>query len=522
MPNIGFDFGTTTSVLSYHDGHRIECFKHGGVSGTHYIPSVLSVEKEDSTIELGNAARMNMGDKDYEVYAHFKMLLAEQNNDKLLKLGYAQQLPKKIAQEYIGRLIAAYRKERNLTKALQNVVITVPEIWVREGRHSAREALKTICRALKLPRVRLLSEPVAASVYFAERYKTRYNKNFSGHVLVFDYGGGTLDLSLSAVEGDQIRVLEGTGKGNAQDTVGVAGVAFDEAVVKRVLGKEVPRDKKLFRLLKEFEERKINHTDKIAKSLGRYLKNPAAFNKKIFEIGEYEVKSQDLAEVFNELIIPELEKALTEMRTYLSEHQVNSDSGEQFRVVMVGGFSGFYLVRRAVRDFFKSKTDADSRFDTCFDLSDTALAISKGAALVANEQFKIDTACPISVGIRAINNAMKEVDIVSLQKGQSVTRYLEPRFCSGPLEVYSDEALDRTPLTIFLDVGGGKRRYINLEGKLKDFLPNPHKDNEWEIGFSVDQDLLFTLHVKDKSGTEKTVDLGALEEKIMGLFIREV
>ncbi len=522
MPNIGFDFGTTNSILSYHDGQRIECFKHGGVNGTHYIPSVLSIEKEDDqAVEVGHAARMNLGDADYAVYTHFKMLLAEHDPDKLKELGYQDHSPKRVAREYIGRLLTAYQTERNLSQPLQNLVITVPEIWVREGRHAAREALKEICRELKLPRLRMLSEPVAASVYFADRYRAAEGRDFSGHVLVFDYGGGTLDLSLSAVDGNNIRVLEGTGKGNAEDSLGVAGVAFDEAVVKRVADAKLPRDKKFFDLLRQFEERKIHLTDKIANSLKRYGQNPKAFDKKLFEIGDYTVKCSDLAEVFGRLIKPELERALREMSDCLRDHQVNTASGESFRVVMVGGFSGFYLVREVVRKHFGSRTEKDSRFAACFDLADTALAIAKGAALIANESYQIDTACPISVGIQAKRAHDDEVDIVSLKKGEPIARYQSPQFCGVPLVIWSDKALDNTSLKIFLDVGGGKRRYMDLKGRLRDLLPNPRCDNEWQIGFSVDPDLLFTLHARDQHGVEKTVDLGALEEKIMGLFIRE-
>ncbi len=518
MHHIGLDFGTTTSILSYHDGQHIESFKLGGVTATPYIPSVLSIDKSDNSLEIGKAALLNQGDNDYEVYTYFKMLLAEQNSEKLKTHGYIQQSPQTIAKQYLEQLLTRYRKEHGINQPIQYLVITVPEIWVREGNHAAREALKKICTELQL-RVKLLSEPVAASVYFADRFKTQQKHDFQGHVLVCDYGGGTLDLSLSAVEEDKITILEGTGKGSANKTVGIAGVAFDQAVVTRVLNGQTTIDKQFYKLLREFEEHKITQTDKLENSLKRYQKNPAT-NKKIFEIGDHQITAKDLTEVFEQLIQPELHKALTEMSEYLQIHHLDTSHGETFRVVMVGGFSNFYLVRRTVKEFFNSKTNADTRFHTAFDLTDTALAISKGAALVANGTFKIDMACPISVGIRAKNAFLENEDILLLKKGTPLARYQQPQF-SGWLEVGSEKTLNTKSLKLFLDVGSGKRRSIDLKGKLTDFIPNPNIHNKWQVGFAVDDDLIFTLHVKDKQGETKTTQLGNLEEKISGLHISE-
>jgi len=520
MHHIGLDFGTTTSILSYHDGQHIESFKLGGAAATHYIPSALSIEKTDNSLEIGKAALLNKGDEDYEVYTHFKMLLAEQNTDKLKEHGYVQHFPQTIAKQYIEQLLEHYRKERAINQPIHYLVITVPEIWVREGNHAAREALKKICNDLQL-QVKLLSEPVAASVYFAERFRAKYRHDFHGHVLVCDYGGGTLDLSLSKVEGDQITVLEGTGKGTTKETMGIAGVAYDKAVVKKVLNKQAITDKQFYKLLREFEDKKIFQMKDLEKKLTHYRKDTTNTNRKVFKIGDYTVTTKHLVEVFDQLIQPELQKALTEMKEHLQTHHVDTSNGDKFRVVMVGGFSNFYLVRHTVSAFFNSTTEeTDRRFETCFDLTDTALAISKGAALVANGAFKIDMACPISVGIRAKNAYLENEDILLLKKGIALERYQQPQF-SGWLEVASERTLNTKSLTLFLDIGSGKRRYIDLKGKLTDLIPNPNIDNKWQVGFAVDDDVMFTLHVKDKQGVEKTTPLGDLEEKINGLHISE-
>lgn len=521
MNKIGIDFGTTNSILSYYDGQQVKTFKHGGVHSTDYIPSVLSVENDTGHMAIGSAARLHLNDSDYRVYSHFKMLLANQDSAILKQRGFDDLSPQQVAQHYIRDLLQSFQQKMNVPPP-EKVVITLPEIWVREGRHAAREALKSICKNLQFSHYKMLSEPQAATVYFADCYQAKHGKAFNGHVLICDYGGGTLDLSLSQVSDDTITILEGTGKG--RDMLGAAGVAFDEAVVRRVLKKEDLSTKQFYRLVKDFEEHKIGLVDKIGKALDRFCKNSAT-DKKIFEIStDTEVKTSDLNEVFNELIAPPLLHALEEMQIYLSSHSIDTTNSESFRVVMVGGFSNFYLVRKTVRDFFNSKTDADPRFDTCFTQEDTSLAISKGAALVANGVFDVEHACPISIGVQAYqfeNDRARSIDLVCLKKGQPITNYFNAHYCSNWMRVLSEDALDNISLTIFFDVAHGQRRYINLKGKLRNFLPNPHKGNKWQLGFSVDDDLIFTLHAKDERNTTSDLNLGLLQEQINTLHISE-
>ncbi len=119
MYHLGLDFGTTTRILSYYDGQDIESFKLSGATATPYIPSVLSIDKSDNSLEIGKAALLNQGDNDYEVYTYFKMLLAEQNSEKLKKHNYVQQSPQTIAKQYIEQLLTLYRKERGINQPIQ-------------------------------------------------------------------------------------------------------------------------------------------------------------------------------------------------------------------------------------------------------------------------------------------------------------------------------------------------------------------------------------------------------------------
>jgi molecular chaperone DnaK len=530
MKNIGLDFGTTNSAISYVDPKQktLDCYRMRNAD-SNYIPSFVGFEKEDSTIEIGRSARLNQGDDDYYVFSKFKMLLDETNKARLEQLGYIDKTPYECAKNYIQELLNNYQKEKHNNNKIEKLVITVPEIWIKEHRHQSREYIKKICTELNLPLKKLISEPVAASVYFVHSYNQQYESWFNGHVLVCDYGGGTLDLSLAKVEGQKITVLECTGKGQDEQLIGKAGVAFDHEVAtkvyERVRNENLSRNNPNYlKIIQDFEEKKIFQKQSIDKKLTSYLKN-AAIDKKIFKLlDDMECKPSDLVNAFNHIIKPDLMNALGEMKKYLIKHDVQLDNSDQFRIVMAGGFSSFFLVQKTIKDFFGSETDSDKRFESCFDIEEISLAIAKGAALIANDMFNIDLICPISVGLRvkALDSKgfIQEKDIPVLEKGTPLSQYKHPVFLKGGMTVNIDPSMRETPVILLLG-DADDRRYINLDKRLDQFFANIHKANKWKVGFSVNEDYLFSLHTEDKNGHKRDTQLGDLLQKVSGLIYNE-
>ena len=108
---------------------------------------------------------------------------------------------------------------------VDNLVICAPEVWttqsaVRRGQLDGRTILRDICSRIPgvdRDRIRIVSEPAAASAYFAYQYRRAVGSNFNGCLLIVDYGGGTLDLTLTEVHPQdasvEIKVLFRTGAG---------------------------------------------------------------------------------------------------------------------------------------------------------------------------------------------------------------------------------------------------------------------------------------------------------------------
>ncbi len=528
MDKVGIDFGTTNSTLSYMTPQGgLECYKMKGAGSTEYIPSWVSYEKEEDSVGIGNAARNRQLDEDYLVFSRFKILLNETNQDRLKQEGFESKSPERCARDYLKHLLAAYCKENNRAK-IEQLVITVPEIWIKENDHTSRKVLESICHELNLPLKRLLSEPVAATAYFSYCFKQQHQRPFDGHVLVCDYGGGTLDLSLSRIHQGQIMVLESTGKGHYDQMLGKAGAAFDQATVQRVAERETGErlsamDPRFIKLLNEFERNKIDMQEDVDTRLKHHLKTPT-IDKKVFQIDGLEVKSSDMKAVFDRIVRDDFLRAFEEMKEYMVEHKVDYQDRERFRVVMAGGFSSFYLVRQEIRSIFGAGIDTeDPRFDASFTLHDTALAISKGAALVANNLIDIDRVCPVSIGLRVFVDGgtgfFKFQDIPLLKKGEKLSQYREPVFLKGGIEVNLDLAMLNNALIFFLG-DGKRRRHHKLDKQIEQLLPNiEDADNRWQVGFSVDENLLFTFHAKDRHGKSKQTPLGDILQKYSGLYL---
>jgi len=277
-----------------------------------------------------------------------------------------------------------------------------------------------------------------------------------------------------------------------------------------------------------FEEQKIIGKIELDKILSRYLKDKDT-NKKVFIINGMKFMASDLCESFDSEIKPAVIEALREMKNYLQakvvhfKDQQDLKDRNKFRVVMVGGFSSFYLVQMAVREFFESQASTDMRFDSCFNLEDTALAISKGAALVANDLIDIEPTCSMTVGLQLQvdqgDGRLKEEDVPILKKGVKISQYREAQYVQGLIRIAGDPTRYNIPINVFLE-DGGKKNYLELNKAVEEVLININTaNNQWRIGLAVDENSCFSLHTQDSSGQVKVTSIGDLIKKIRGLIL---
>ncbi len=504
------------------------------VGSTDYIPTVVAYKGE--TIQIGEVAKKNATKKGYESYEHFKLRLGD---DARSVITGKSKSPIEVATDYINILLDEYKENQNID-AIDRVVMTVPETWFREASNrTARENIESIYKKLGYKsriQFQMESEPVAAAGYFCWSYSNKHKeeKNFDGHILVIDYGGGTLDVTLCKVEqGTQIKVLERCGYGEYNESNGCAGVAFDENVIENISEKNELNlkrgEKKFAKLCSSFETEKITETRRVSEMMQLYYNNPDIVEgEEVFTLefdeDEIPVFCQELAESFDEVNRKYLEDSIHQIKSFFNVHGVDSSDQNRFRILMVGGFSNFYSVEDTVRKEFESRTGlVDKRFEQEFSINNRSLAIAKGAALIARDEIAVEHTCTHNIGYIVVRQGKddywEDKDVTIIEKGMKISEAINPLFAPNRIRV----RLKNGALRIFLDDGredGQGRMQAALDQSVGELFPNVSEpDNEYQIGFSVDDNLIPTLHIKDKRGEVNNVYLNSLLAK---LAIREI
>lgn len=209
MAIIGIDLGTTNSLAAVWRNHRVELIPNA--AGEYLTPSVVSVEA-DGSILVGQAARERLISHPERSAAGFKR---DMGTGRRFHLGEYVFSPEELS-SFILRSLRE-DAERYLGESVTEAVVSVPAYFA-EGQ---RAATKRAAALAGLRIERLLNEPSAAAVA-GERVRDDEQKL----ALVFDFGGGTLDVSLVEMFENVVSVTAVSGD------VHLGGRDFDAAIAR--------------------------------------------------------------------------------------------------------------------------------------------------------------------------------------------------------------------------------------------------------------------------------------------------
>ena len=247
----GIDLGTTNSCISiYFKGSNQ--MKNPMVienrESEYTTPSVVSFDEK--CVFVGKLAAQRKADYPKSTIYHIKRLIGRKFSDPHVindKKNYPYKLKKnekdlplvliknekaddyELQPEQISALVLSYLKECADEKCLEKtnkVVITVPANFNDYQRRATMDAAKIA----NLDPVCVISEPTAACI--AHAFYKGYRRNAS-NVLVYDFGGGTLDVSLVKIEGGDITVLATAGDSHC------GGADIDQEIFKMAVNKMV-------------------------------------------------------------------------------------------------------------------------------------------------------------------------------------------------------------------------------------------------------------------------------------------
>lgn len=464
---VGIDLGTTLSGLAYLKGDGTPEIVPNA-DGERLTPSVVYFDSHEDVKLVGSAAR-DGGDPERTI---FQIKRHMDDPDHVLEIDGKKWTPSEISALILSKL---KRDCERIIGEIREVVITVPANFNELARKSTIAAAEMAGMKVK----RLVNEPTAAAVYYAQ------TQNVQGRVLVFDMGGGTLDVTILEVKGSTIRILtsEGArhlGGSNLDDLL----LAEFEEQYRAKTGQDLFTDERhRRRILQSAEDAK-----KMLSKLQRV--NDTVANDQSSGLARIDLTREG----FEALI----RKMLT--RTILLVEQALDSAGlkvsEVDHVVLVGGSTRIPKVKKVLETFFGKTPKTCGNVDEC---------VALGAALFAKSSAKIQEVCNASYGTLAMiyNAATGEEKVAN----SVVIPKNTPIPCSRT-QVYQTSEDNEKVIEVDITQGEDEDpKFVDVIGRLSlEVPPNRKKGCEVEVTFSYDENQRVQARVMDKaSGRVKEV-----------------
>ena len=382
MTKIGIDFGTTNSCLVAYDkkSGKFEHFhEEGGVPKP--FPSV--VWYHDNNITVGKKAKESINRLATDSgHCHVSSIKSKLGTGQEISILGTLRPPFVVAAEIIRYLKSnAIRKiAENAGVELHQAVFTVPVNFSGKKRMDLRRA----AREAGIEVLTFIHEPFAAIIgYFFNNRAEVPIINYDGKCfLVFDWGGGTLDITVAKSEGTRLFEL------STSEMTGKAGDAFDGYLFHYCCARfiEKNRDKYDEEIIIAALERK---RDILLAAAEKCKIELSTSETTIFDGGEVNFSLRDgtfeyeefvetvTREEFEKLIMSDIEAAIGKIDTAIRAAGINP---EQISLVLpIGGSAQIPLVEKTLRDRFGYKVKTIANPDT---------VIAEGAAVVAEMNWR--------------------------------------------------------------------------------------------------------------------------------------
>lgn len=341
---VGIDLGTTNSNIARLDdtGRPVMIENTNSSESPNITPSVVAFEGGKTLVgeSAKEIAHLNPNGAVFQ-----KWKLAMQDPQPVTRAGITKT-PVELSSLVLQELITAAQQKTG--QDVESAVITIPAKFEEEARRNTIAAGEAIGLRIK----DIINEPTAALLYYSLSHQ------IVGKVIVFDFGGGTLDVTAAEVQGQDIRVICSNG-----DNVG--GQNFDDALEALIVA--------------SFEKETGETFNKDTHSLGA---SPEIYKKRLS--AKSEVQAQVTGGTAGRTIVTvtraEFEKAtamLFARASMLLENTMDEaklTTGDITDVYLVGGSTRMPMVVSLLTEFFKKAPIA---------LVNPDEAVALGAALYA-------------------------------------------------------------------------------------------------------------------------------------------
>ena len=472
MAVIGIDLGTTNSIAVVFRNGEVEMIPNS--FGEYLTPSVVTIENKE--LIVGKIAKQKLVTNPENTTSLFKR---DMGTNKTIKLGKNKYLPQELSALVLKQLIND--AEKYLNEKVEEVVISVPAYFNAKQRRATKLAGEII--GVKVDR--LINEPSAAAIACHEdEFET---------FVVFDFGGGTLDVSVVDCFENVVSICSIAGNNQ------LGGIDFDKAIAMHFCQQNKIDYNSLLRAEKESlflaaERAKIALQDNEEATMSLSIRGKL-----------YSVKiTNEILSLISKPILDEIREVIR--RAVKDSGFVPSDID---RMIMVGGSSYMPIVRDYLEKLLKIPVESAEDIDYMVAMGlGKYLGIKQRCSEV--KDLVVTDICPFSLSTPIVNES---------DSSKPLAKVIIPKNTVLPSSrTVTLQAYRRGQNNISISVYQGEEMYENdniLLGHTKVKIPRNYKENEqFNITYSYDINSMLYVEVEIISTGEKSVFIIGDDKKL--------
>ncbi len=499
---LGIDLGTTNSAMAIVEGGEPRVLENS--EGVRTTPSIVAINKSGERLGGLLAKRQGVVNPKNTIYS-MKRLIGRKFTDEEVKrdkewltydirqsekggteihMGDKWYTPEEISAMVLQKLKAD--AEAKLGEKIDEAVITVPAYFD----DSERQATKNAGEIAGFKVRRILNEPTAAALAYG------LNKQKNEKIVVYDFGGGTFDISILEVGDDTVEV-----KATGGDTH-LGGDDFDKRIIeylvqeyKKQEGIDLSKDTLALQRLKEAAERAKHELSTVTETeINLPYVTSDASGPKHFLMKLTRAKLENLVQDLIDRSIALVKEAVT-APTPKGAGLALSDINE---VILVGGQIRMPAIEEAVKNLFGKEPHKGINPDEVVAIG---AAVQAGILQGDVKDILLLDVTPLTLSIETLGNVATPM----IQKNTTIP--------TSKTQVFSTAADNQTSVEVH--IGQGERPMMQDNKTLARFIldgipPSPRGVPQVEVTFDIDANGILTVSAKDKaSGKEQSVRIEA-------------